>query len=321
MIFYLLLITPIFAERWSLVSSYTSRHFYSPEKNINFVDLTFDPYSVDSLLELAVLSEQAYDHPNDKNWSTEEHFGWNESGLRGYVYMNEFKDLLVVFKGTDLTGETRVLDKYNNNLLFSCCCGLVDPRWDSVCECGQLSPNFCHTKCLVSEFWHPGNYLQWSTDVVNDITRRYLYRNLYFTGHSLGGALAVWQAWFTGNGSQAIAFSPPGTWSLVLKTMGFYQPPSENIWTLGSFKDPVFMGMCDSFGTVCYHAGYAIETYCQIGYRGLIDKDTNRDLNILEHRISWIIKTLQSMSYPPDYFLESKECLNEECGEWLFSEK
>ena len=44
---------------------------------------------------------------------------------------------MLSIKGTTLNGPTSKKDKYNDNLLFSCCCARVDFSWifSQVCDC------------------------------------------------------------------------------------------------------------------------------------------------------------------------------------------
>ena len=273
-----------------------------------YYNFNFDPYDLESLQDMARISEDAY--YEDRGECS---FGWNNSSIRGDVYINDKKELLVAFKGTDLFGKTSELDKYNNNLLFSCCCANINSNWKPVCDCYNYSLEICHTDCLKREWWYNEySYLYHAPRIISRILEIFPYpKKLYFTGHSLGGALASWMSMYFQYNFEtgAIVFSVPGTAGLIFKSLNKHVV-INNIWSLGSNRDPVFTGNCDSFGSACYHMGYAIETSCLLGYRGFIDGDSID--NILQHRIKWVRNNLNAI---PFYRYENSEkCLLNECN-------
>ena len=67
-------------------------------------------------------------------------FGWEDTadGFRGHVFVSPGNNTVVLsIKGTTLQGPTSKKDKFNDNLLFSCCCARVDLSWifSTVCDC------------------------------------------------------------------------------------------------------------------------------------------------------------------------------------------
>ena len=56
---------------------------------------------------------------------------------------------MLSIKGTTLQGPTSKKDKFNDNLLFSCCCARVDLTWvfRQVCDCYAKSWR-CDSRCL-----------------------------------------------------------------------------------------------------------------------------------------------------------------------------
>jgi lipase ATG15 len=56
---------------------------------------------------------------------------------------------ILAIKGTTLQGPTSEKDKFNDNLLFSCCCALVDFSWifSTVCKC-YANHWRCDESCL-----------------------------------------------------------------------------------------------------------------------------------------------------------------------------
>jgi putative lipase involved disintegration of autophagic bodies len=79
-------------------------------------------------------------------------FGWEDAadGFRGHVFRSSDNATTILsIKGTTLNGPTSKKDKYNDNLLFSCCCARVDVRWalHTVCGC-YAGHNKCDATCL-----------------------------------------------------------------------------------------------------------------------------------------------------------------------------
>lgn len=63
---------------------------------------------------------------------------------------------MLSIKGTTLQGPTSKKDKFNDNLLFSCCCARVDFTWifRQVCKCFAKNwrcDNTCLTDALVQD--------------------------------------------------------------------------------------------------------------------------------------------------------------------------
>jgi lipase ATG15 len=80
-----------------------------------------------------------------------------DDGFRGHVFLSPGNDTVVLsIKGTTLQGPTSKKDKFNDNLLFSCCCARVDVSWSlrTVCGCYARSwrcDNTCLSKALIKD--------------------------------------------------------------------------------------------------------------------------------------------------------------------------
>ena len=71
-------------------------------------------------------------------------------GFRGHVFLSPDNGTVVLaIKGTTLQGPTSKKDKFNDNLLFSCCCARVDLTWvfRQVCDCYAKKWR-CDSACL-----------------------------------------------------------------------------------------------------------------------------------------------------------------------------
>ena len=64
--------------------------------------------------------------------------------------------VILSIKGTTVQGPTSKKDKFNDNLLFSCCCARVDISWmfSTVCDCFSKHwkcDNTCLSNALIEE--------------------------------------------------------------------------------------------------------------------------------------------------------------------------
>ena len=87
-------------------------------------------------------------------------FGWepDSGGIRGHVFATSDNSTVVVsIKGTSAAvfgggGPTAKKNKFNDNLLFSCCCARIDWTWTTVCGCYRGGWK-CHQNCLEAHYW------------------------------------------------------------------------------------------------------------------------------------------------------------------------
>ncbi|KAJ7741577.1 alpha/beta-hydrolase [Mycena maculata] len=236
-----------------------------------------------TLAQLARMSANAYGVAGRRNWyevdpawNTSFPVGWEdpENGFRGHVFMSSDNSTVVLsIKGTTLPlrGTTSKQDRFNDNLLFSCCCARVDFSWvfRKVCDCYRNSwrcDNTCLTKALVEDslFYSVG------VNLINDLLFLYPTANVWLVGHSLGGALAALLG--TTFGLPAVAFESPGD-RLPAQRLHLPLPPVNG--PLAQFipavthvyhnSDPIPQGACTGISSVCAQGGYALETRCHLG--------------------------------------------------------
>lgn len=239
-------------------------------------------------------------------------FGWedDQDGFRGHVFVSEDLSTVVLsIKGTTLQarqphivvndvqliypfsfqGPTSKKDKFNDNLLFSCCCARVDLSWvlSTVCDCYARNWR-CDDSCLsdaliedslfysigvVSDiftflsFCHRDFMLQ---NLINNLTSFYPSSNIWLVGHSLGGALAS----LLGStfGHPAVAFESPGE-RLAATRLHLPLPPPLSpdssppvpVTHVYHNADPIPQGVCTGIFSPCTHAGFALESKCHLG--------------------------------------------------------
>lgn len=179
--------TPV--PSWTLKAVPTT--IYRPRSIENSHNTPWDPVEVlgpdiedrHTLSQLARMSGNAYALPGQKNWYdldsawnfVSRHplelpqlnhrrpksfpLGWEDRtiGFRGHVFLSSDNNTAILsIKGTTLQGPTSKKDKYNDNLLFSCCCARVDFSWvfSTVCDCYSghwTCDNHCLTKALIED--------------------------------------------------------------------------------------------------------------------------------------------------------------------------
>ncbi|KAI0054021.1 alpha/beta-hydrolase [Auriscalpium vulgare] len=240
-----------------------------------------------TLAQLARMTGNAYASPGKKNWyeidpawNISFPFGWEDAseGFRGHVFLSADNSTVILsIKGTTLQGPTSKKDKYNDNLMFSCCCARVDFSWvfSTVCDCfsGHWT---CDNTCLSNALIEDSLFYSVGINLVSNLTTLYPDANVWLIGHSLGGALASLLG--TTFGLPAVAFESPGE-RLAAHRLHLPLPPPSNFSGLPispvthvyHTADPIPQGVCTGFGSPCASAGYALETHCHMGKTILYD--------------------------------------------------
>ncbi|KAI0362416.1 alpha/beta-hydrolase [Trametes cingulata] len=239
-----------------------------------------------TLSQLARMTGNAYALPGRKNWydidpawNTSFPFGWEDKadGFRGHVFVSLDNSTVVLsIKGTTLQGPTSKKDKFNDNLLFSCCCARVDITWifNTVCDC-YANRWRCDSTCLTDALVQDSLFYNVGVNLVNNLTALYPSANIWLVGHSLGGGLASLLG--TTYGLPAVAFESPGE-RLAAQRLHIPMPPaspsSDNSSTpygrapvthVYHNADPIPQGACTGVGSPCSQAGYALESRCHLG--------------------------------------------------------
>ncbi|KAF8891294.1 Lipase [Infundibulicybe gibba] len=239
-----------------------------------------------TLIQLARMAGDAYALPGKKNWyevdqawNTSFPFGWEDTtdGFRGHVFLSSDNSTVVLsIKGTTLQGPTSKKDKFNDNLLFSCCCARVDVSWvfRTVCDC-YANHWRCDDTCLSTALIEESLFYSIGVRLVDDLRHIYPGANVWLVGHSLGGALASLLG--STYGLPAVAFESPGE-RLAATRLHLPLPPPAHINNSASLAtrpvpvthvyhsaDPIPQGACTGITSPCAQAGYALETRCHLG--------------------------------------------------------
>lgn len=294
---------------------------------------TLDPLTVSNL---AKMTANAYLRKGSPHWyeffpkqTTErnnESFGWDRTGVRGHLYVNEKKNrVIVAFKGTStllMGGGTVARDRLVDNMMFSCCCARIDLSWSPVCDC-YLPGRRCQKSCLQSAVSRSeANYYEEALAITQQVQRLYPKAQLWFIGHSLGGALASLMARTLENGA-AVTFAAPGD-SLFAERISLSSANDGNarITHFGISSDPIYEGACQGPTSICYLSGYAMESKCRVGRecRWNLNNPINRyDINT--HRMQFLLERVidewrQGRLPPPQCKRADPNC--KDCPEWKF---
>jgi lipase ATG15 len=235
---------------------------------------------------------------------------------------------VIVIKGTSLatpigSGPTATEDKFNDNMMFSCCCAKASWEWTPICDC-PLSTKQCSLSCLLRESNFDKSYYNLAQTIYLAVQEWRPRTSIWMTGHSLGGALASLVA--LTNDLPAFAFEAPGDLMYASRLGLLPDLPRPNpggggssmpnytdflsalpIYHFGTSQDPIFMGTCRGLSSSCYWFDYALESQCHTGYEctyeptdkiksNLFHNDSNDDelsasyTNIKYHSIDYVIK-------------------------------
>ena len=201
--------------------------------------------------------------------------------------------------------------------MFSCCCAKVDFSWTPVCGCASASADeslskTCQTKCLKEASLEKHNYFFGGTEVFEYLKELYPNARFWFTGHSLGGAIASLVA-LTDKTTSAITFASPGD-KLYAERVGLDPNNNLNIWHFGVETDPIFRGKCNGVKSSCYIGGYAMETACHTGNVCTYAKEGRMD--ILKHRMGYLIDNVITKEKNVPKCAPEFNC--EDCKHWTF---
>lgn len=302
----------------SLPESWLAPDLANPSDEWSDVEVTVpDLTDRQTVITLAKMSSNAYVTPGGAGWYTLNDwnasmpFGWepDADGLRGHVFADEKNETVIIsIKGTSAGvlgsgGPTAKNDKFNDNLLFSCCCARVDFSWTPVCDCyagGYKCGQTCLEDALVSE----SVYATVGTNLYNNITYMYPNATIWLTGHSLGGAVSSLIG--LSFGAPAVTYESPGE-LLPASRLHLPLPPGmpanlSGITHVYHTADPIAMGVCNGPYSSCYAAGFAMESKCHTGETILYDtvRVKGWSVDVRTHRIEEVIDKVLADPWPEE---------------------
>jgi lipase ATG15 len=307
------------------------------------VDKLWGPNVTDkeTVLSMARIAADAYvTDNNDAEWQDvgggfnyTEDFGWDNDGLRGHVFADTQNETVVIgIKGTtpavfDGT-ETTTNDKINDNLFFSCCCGQGGQyTWHQVCDC-QTSAYKCNSTCVTKALRNKNRYYYAAQEIYRNVSQIYPNADIWLAGHSLGGSTSSLVG--LTYGLPVVTFEAPGE-ALPAVRLGLPAPPgyqagfgdeeiSTGGWHFGHTADPIFMGTCNTFSSVCTIAGYAMQSRCHTGLTCIYDTvgDFGWRSSSTTHKIVSVIKDVLLKYDNPAKCEAMVNCTD--CFNWEFYE-
>lgn len=277
-------------------------------------------YNRDVIQLFAYMSNDAYYHYDSFKWInvtgwTDKNntypFGWDGANLRGYVFNDpSFNETVIAFKGTDIIGNSSASDKFEDWFMFSCCgesAPTVVGKPYTGCGCvtknvNKTGLNTCNFDCLQQCASNIKNSYFTIAIQIFEIVKNTFSGDFYFTGHSLGGAIA--QMLSVKESYPAVTFEAPPTrrhaWVSNLDVSETVNP-NLPIFGFGAYNDPIYVGgdNCEP----CRLVGIPIKTKCQIGYICMWDipRDPSfgRPLQTRHaHSINTIIDYVNTMDIP-----------------------
>lgn len=297
-----------------------------------------DVQDKDTIISLASMSEDAYkpgrDDPEwidvDGKYNTSVPFGWDDSGIRGHVFIDETNSTVILaVKGTTVAmfegNGTSGHDKENDNLFGSCCCGQGGSYlWRQVCDC-QTGTYTCDDKCVREELRKPNRYHAATLELYSEVQQLYPNANIIAVGHSLGGVLASLIGLEQGIPAVTFEAYPQAMAAkrLGLLVAGDVTPLRRNTggFHFGHTADPIYMGTCNGPSSFCSIAGYAFDTICHTGKKCTYDvvKDWGWRQGTATHRLRYAIdnvyKKYESAATCVD---EAVDCVD--CFLWKYEE-
>ncbi|KAI9350140.1 Alpha/Beta hydrolase protein [Obelidium mucronatum] len=297
-----------------------------------------DPTTV---LALGRITSTSYAEPGGKGWidvppyNLSDRFGWTSDGIRGYVFADDSRDMLVIaLKGTSLSvpivggGPTAPRDKFNDNMMFSCCCGKVSSSWQPVCDCADSGTSTCDMSCLYNSASFSNSYFNLANTIYMAVSLWYpASKTIWLTGHSLGGSLASLVG--LTHDLPVLAYEAPGDFMYALRIGLIPDDGPRHIpdytsflaslqtYHIGNWKDPIYMGECVTSGSLCWIVGYALESKCHAGYK-CVYEGNGPALDINYHSIDRVISEfLVQWDHVPECKVQP-QC--DECGAWTWKE-
>jgi len=291
----------------------------------------------ESVLTLARMAIDAYYinetclewDPVKNNITRGDDFGWNGDGLRGHVFADENNSTIVIsFKGTskawwDNQG-TETNDKENDNIFSSCCCGQQGPpTWRRVCSCA-ISAYTCNQTCLVETMREDSRYYAASRNIYKNVTMLYPNSNIWLVGHSLGGTVSGLLG--LTYGVPAVTFEAVPD-ALAASRLGIPRPPVSTsardmtgISHIGHTADPIYMGKCNTWTSLCSLTGYAFQSECHTGKRCVYDvvKDKGWSLDLRTHGLRTVINNIITQYDTVPECIADAQCVD--CYNWNYVE-
>ena len=144
--------------------------------------------------------------------------------------------------------------------------------------------------------------------VVTRFLEMYPETTFWFTGHSLGGAIAALMG--LRFGFPTVTFESPG--ERLAASRLHILPPSTSIPPITHVYnnvDPIALGTCNGRDSICAHGGYAMESRCRVGRNIVFDLPrTGMPFPLWYHRLETVFELLKDEGRDIPSAVDQGEC-------------
>ena len=318
---------------WKRPSNYTRNlnvYDFNISNNITLLQNYDLPINYNTIQKCMLMSYYAYKQDTWSNWekimyNLTDDVSVGPNDIKAFLFSDKDKlHNIIAIKGTtlfDIFNSTVAHDKLNDNLFFSCCFYKQSTLFKDYCikeNNTQTDKYECKKSCYLN-ILNMDNYITMLPIIIDNISKIIDFKtsNVYFTGHSLGGFLAVYLG--LKYNKQVITFDSPGEKHFLDLLNINYDKRDTSVYHFGHTADSIMNGEC---GNLCKLVGYNIETKCKIGNSCIYDSKKKLDISnsILTHKLDYIIKYILpewKNDFPLCYYNSNLSC-KENCNKWLF---
>lgn len=293
-----------------------SQNFKTNSKNENWY------LEYPNIYNTVLMTYNSYFLINDTNWkkipynTTEINIDPNL--LKAFIFYGQINNENVYFitiKGTTLFNKN---DRFNDNLLFSCCYYKESQLFNKTCELFPTKNNECNKSCfnhnLINQY--PNYYFKIGKIIVENIKKLIPFDNskIFFIGHSLGGIIATYLGIYFNK--IVLSYLSPGEKHFF--DLVNIKNNNDNVYHFTHNADLISNGKC---GNYCWSFGYNIYTKCHTGFECIFDakKKLNISESLQSHKLDYFIKyILPYWENDLPICIKNTNCTEFNCKKWNF---